>query len=170
MRPTQVGAAAPSPRDQNARQVPFQTCKRKFETEKNLARQTMRRNRPRRRVEQKERRARLEEAKARSRNSELQVATYNVRTLSLTGKHGAGHAEVVLRKCQTVGCDVIGLHRRRRDRAELSFLRQGIVSSAAGLRGTREGLDNMGLDWQSRSRLSAKRRGLRHSSASASCR
>ena len=109
-----VGTATPSPRDQNARQVPFQTCKRKIGTEKKLARQIRRRNRTRRRVKQRERRARLDEAKARSRNSELQVATHNVRTLSLTGKHGADHAEVVLRKCQAVGCDVIGLQETRR--------------------------------------------------------
>ena len=88
----------------------------KPEQKKKLARRIRRRTKRRRRVEQRERHARLEEAKARSRNSELEVATYDVRTLSLTGKHGAGHAEVVLRKSQAVGCDVIGLRETRRPR------------------------------------------------------
>ena len=40
--------------------------------------------------------------------------TWNVRSLSLTGRRGAGHAEVLLQKCKVLGCDVIELHETRR--------------------------------------------------------
>ena len=47
-------------------------------------------------------------ARARSRTGELNVATWNVRSLSLTGRRGAGHAEELLQKCKVLDCDVIG--------------------------------------------------------------
>ena len=47
--------------------------------------------------------------RARSRTEELNVATWNVRLLSLTGRRGAGHAEVLLQKCKVLDCDVTGL-------------------------------------------------------------
>ena len=53
-------------------------------------------------------------ARARSRTGELNVATWNVHSLSLTGRRGAGHAEVLLQKCKVLGCDVIGLQETRR--------------------------------------------------------
>ena len=53
-------------------------------------------------------------ARARSRTEELNVATWNVRSLSLTGRRGAGHAEVLLQKRKVLGCDVIGLQETRR--------------------------------------------------------
>ena len=53
-------------------------------------------------------------ARARSGTGELNVATWNVRSLSLTGRRGAGHAEALLQKCKVLGCDVIGLHETRR--------------------------------------------------------
>ena len=52
--------------------------------------------------------------RSRSRTRELNVATWNVRSLSLTGRHGAGHVEVLLQKCKWLGCDVIGLQETRR--------------------------------------------------------
>ena len=52
--------------------------------------------------------------RARSRTAELNVATWNVRSLSLPGRRGAGHAEVLLQKCKVLGCDVIGLQEMRR--------------------------------------------------------
>ena len=48
-------------------------------------------------------------ARTRSRTGELNVATWNVRSLSLTGRREAGHAEVLLQKCKVLDCDVIGL-------------------------------------------------------------
>ena len=53
-------------------------------------------------------------ARARSRTGELNIATWNVRSLSLTGRRGPGHAEVLLQKCKVLGCDVIGLQETRR--------------------------------------------------------
>ena len=54
-------------------------------------------------------------ARARSRTGDLNEATWNVRSLSLTGRRGAGHAEVLfLQKCKVLGCDVIGLQETRR--------------------------------------------------------
>ena len=53
-------------------------------------------------------------ARARSRTGELNVATWNVRSLSLTGRREAGHTEVLLQKCKVSGCDVIGLQETRR--------------------------------------------------------
>ena len=53
-------------------------------------------------------------ARARSRTGELNVATWNVRPLSLTGRRGAGHVEVLLQKCKVLDCDVIGLQETRR--------------------------------------------------------
>lgn len=56
----------------------------------------------------------MDKAGARSRKEELKVATHIVRTLSRTGENGAGYAEVVLRKCQVVGCKTIILRETRR--------------------------------------------------------
>ena len=53
-------------------------------------------------------------ARARSRTRELIVATWNVRSMSLTGRRRAGHAEVLLQKCKVLGCDVIELQETRR--------------------------------------------------------
>ena len=49
------------------------------------------------------------------------MVTYDILTLSLTGKYGVCRAEVVPRKCQAVGCDVIGLQETGRSgRTEFS--------------------------------------------------
>ena len=53
-------------------------------------------------------------ARARSRTGELNVSIWNVRSLSLAGRRGAGHTEVLLQKCKVLGCDVIGLQETRR--------------------------------------------------------
>ena len=54
--------------------------------------------------------------KARFRTGKLNIATtWNIRSLSLTGRRGiAGHADVLLQKCKMLGCDVIGLQETRR--------------------------------------------------------
>ena len=43
-------------------------------------------------------------SRARSHTGELNIATWNVRSLSLTGRRGAGHAEVLL---QNVKCSAV---------------------------------------------------------------
>ena len=78
---------------------------------KRLARKGRRRARPERRRNAK---TSQNVARARSRTGELNVATWNVRSLSLTGCRGAGHAEGLLQKCKVLGCDVIGLQETRR--------------------------------------------------------
>ena len=53
-------------------------------------------------------------AKARSRTGELNVATWNACSLSLTGRRRPGHFKVLLQKCEVLGCDVIGSQETRR--------------------------------------------------------
>ena len=74
---------------------------------KMLARKGRRRTRP----EKRRRNAKTSQnvAGARSRTGELNIANWNVRSLSLTGRRGAGHVEVLLQKCKVLDCDVIGL-------------------------------------------------------------
>ena len=52
--------------------------------------------------------------RARSRTGELNVATWNVHSLSLTGRLRAGYAKVLLQRCKVLGCDAIGLQETRR--------------------------------------------------------
>ena len=82
-------------------------------------------------------------ARARSRTGELNVATWNVRPLSLTGRRGAGHAEVLLQKYKVLGCDIIGLQETRRP-GRTEFATAGYRVSVAGSTGTVVGLDSMG--------------------------
>ena len=53
-------------------------------------------------------------ARARSRTGKLNVATWNVRPLSLTERRKADYAEVILQKCKVCGCGVIELQEKRR--------------------------------------------------------
>ena len=78
---------------------------------KRLARKGRRRARPERRRNAK---TSQNVARARFRTGELNVATWNVRSLSLTGRRGAGLAEVLLQTCKVLGGDVIGLPETRR--------------------------------------------------------
>ena len=43
------------------------------------------------------------------------MGTFNVRTLAFKGTNGMGHAEVIPKTCEDVGCDVIGLQEVSRD-------------------------------------------------------
>ena len=52
--------------------------------------------------------------RAQSRTGELNVTTWNVCSLSLTGRRGVGHAEVLLQKYKVLGYDVIRLQETRR--------------------------------------------------------
>ena len=54
-------------------------------------------------------------ARARFRAGELVVGTFNVRKLAFNGKNGTGHSEVIMKVCQDLGCDVVGLPETRRD-------------------------------------------------------
>ena len=108
-------------------------------------------NRKKRLARKGRRRARLERrrkvkirqivARARSRTGELNVVTWNVRSLSLTGRRGTDNAEVLLQKCKVLGCDVIG---RRENRGGLNLPRQANACSVAEWTGAVVGLDSIG--------------------------
>ena len=78
---------------------------------KRLVKKGMRKARPERRRNAK---TSQNVARARSGTGELNIATWIVRSLSFTGRRGAGHAEVLLQKCKVLGCDVIELQETRR--------------------------------------------------------
>ena len=85
-------------------------------------------------------------ARVRSRTGELNVATWNVRSLSLTGRRGAGHAEVLLQKCKVLGCDVIGLQETRRPgRTEFAAAGYRVFCSGVGGSIGRAGQHGVGL-------------------------
>ena len=85
-------------------------------------------------------------ARVRSRTGELNVATWNIRSLSLTGRRGAGHAEVLLQKCKVLGCDVIGLQETRRP-GQTEFAAAGYRVFCSGVDGStgRAGQHGVGL-------------------------
>ena len=85
-------------------------------------------------------------ARARSRNGELNVATWEFRSLSLAGRRGAGHAEVLLQKCKVLGCDVIGLQEMRRP-GRTEFVAAGYRVFCSGIDGSsgRAGQHGVGL-------------------------
>ena len=85
-------------------------------------------------------------ATARSRTGELNVETWNVRPLSLTRRRGAGHAEVLLQKCNMLGCDVIGLQETRRPgRTELAAAGYRVFCSGVDGSSGRAGQHEVGL-------------------------
>ena len=110
---------------------------------KRFARKCRRRTRPeRRRIAKTSQNV----SRARSRTGELNIATWNVRSLSLTGRRGAGHAEVLLQKCKVLGCDVIGLQETRRP-GRTEFATAGYRVFCSGVDGStgRAGQHGVGL-------------------------
>ena len=110
---------------------------------KRFARKCRRRTRPeRRRIAKTSQNV----PRARSRTGELNIATWNVRSLSLTGRRGAGHAEVLLQKCKVLGCDVIGLQETRRP-GRTEFAAAGYRVFCSGVDGStgRAGQHGVGL-------------------------
>ena len=95
---------------------------------KGLARKGRRKTRPERRRNAK---TSQNVARARSRTGELNKATWNVRSLSLTGRRGAGHAVVLLQKCKVLGCDVIGAQETQRP-GRIEFATADTACSVAG--------------------------------------
>ena len=98
------------------------TNRRKF-----LAYKRRRRGRAERRLlRQRERRNR-----ARARGRESTVATHNVRTMAMDGKHGVGRALDILRVYDRLGCDVIGLQETRRS-GHSAFSQAGYLVYCSG--------------------------------------
>ena len=110
---------------------------------KRFARKSRRRTRP-----ERWRNAKISQnvARARSRTGELNIATWNVRSLSLTGRRGADHAEVLLQKCKVLGCDVIRLQETRRQ-GRTEFATAGYRVFCSGVCGStgRAGQHGVGL-------------------------
>ena len=118
--------------------------KQKFSNnKKRLARKGRKRARPERRRNTK---TSQNVARARSRTGELNVATWNIRSLSLTRRRGAGHAKVLLQKCKVLGCDVIGLQKTRRP-GRTEFVAAGYRVFWSGVDGSssRAGQHGVGL-------------------------
>ena len=99
-----------------------------------LARKRRRRGRAERRLlRQRERKNR-----ARARGREITVATHNVRTMAVDGKHGLGRALDVLSVYDRLGCDVIGLLEARRNGHSV-FSQAGYVVYCSGECGDENG-------------------------------
>ena len=80
------------------------------------------------------------------RTKELNVATWIVRLLFLTGRDWAAYAQVLLHRCKMLGCDVIGLQEMRRPgRTEFATaVYRGFCSGEDGSNG-RAGQHEVGL-------------------------
>ena len=99
-----------------------------------LARKRRRRGRAERRLlRQRERRNR-----ARARGREITVATHNVRTMAVDGKHGVGRALDVLSVYDRLGCDVIGLQETHRSEHS-AFSQAGYLVYCSGECGDENG-------------------------------
>ena len=109
--------------------------------------------RKKRRRERAGRRAARQQAsndRDRVRRRELAIATHNMRTMAVDGKHGVGRAAEVLDVYQEMGCDVIGLQETSLGVAvsllvfKLNMLFTAAVSSTAMGKGRRAKAE---LDW-----------------------
>ena len=110
---------------------------------KKLARKGRKRARPERRRNAK---TSQNVARTRSRTGELNVATWNIRLLSFTGRRGAGHAEVLLQKCKVLDCDVIELQETRRPgRTEFATAGYRVFCSGVDGNSDRAGQHGVGL-------------------------
>ena len=85
-------------------------------------------------------------ARARSRTGKLNVATWNVCPLSLTGRSGADYAEFILQKCKVFGCDAIELQETRRSwRTEFAAAGYRVFCSGEDGSSDRAGQHGVGL-------------------------
>ena len=84
-------------------------------------------------LRQRERRNR-----ARARGREITVATHNVRTMAVDGKHGVGRALDVLSVYDRLGCDVIALQETRRS-GHSAFSQAGYLVYCTGECGDENG-------------------------------
>ena len=84
--------------------------------------------------------------KARGRKSEeeLTIATHNVRTMAVDGKHGVGRAVEVLSKYEERDCDIIGLQETRRS-GQSALVETGYVVNCSGEGGGKKGQGGVGL-------------------------
>ena len=142
--PTRDGTAEPASRDQisgangdgeRRKSVPEKykkQKKQKIRTEttrrkKLLARKRRRRGRAGRRVKRRE----AESEREKVRRQELTIATHNVRTMAVDGKHGVGRAADVLSEYEERDCDIIGLQETRRS-GQSALVEAGYVVYCSG--------------------------------------
>ena len=92
-----------------------------------FARKKRRRGRTRRRAARRQ----ASNDRDRARRRELAIATHNVRTMAVDGKHGVGRAAEVLDVYQEMGCDIIGLQETRRS-GQSAFLQAGYAVYCSG--------------------------------------
>ena len=100
-----------------------QVIKRK----KVFAKKKRRRGRTRRRAARRQ----ASNDRGRARRGELVIATHNVRTMAVDGKHGVGRAAEVLDVYQEMGCDIIGLQKTKRS-DKSALLQAGCVVYCSG--------------------------------------
>ena len=131
--PTRGGRAEPSSRDQELRREQGQKledrsfCTNNYQQKKKNARKKRRRGRTRRRAARRQ----ASNDRDRARRSELVIATHNVRTMAVDGKHGVGRAAEFLDVYQEMGCDIIGLQETRRS-GQSALLQAGHVVYCSG--------------------------------------
>ena len=131
--PTRGGRAEPSSRDQKLRRERGQKlddgslCTEIYKKKKILARKKRRRGRTGRCAARRQ----ASNDRDRARRRELVIATHNVWTMAVDGKHGVGRAEEVLHMYQDMDCDIIGLQETRRS-GQSALLQGGYVVSCSG--------------------------------------
>ena len=89
-----------------------------------LAGRKRRRGRSRRRATRRQ----ASNDRDRARRKELVIATHNVRTMAVDGKHGVGRAVEILDVYQEMDCDIIGLQETRRGGQSALLLRRASVA------------------------------------------
>ena len=86
--------------------------------------------------------------RGRARRGGLAIATHNVRTMAVDGKHGVGRAAEILDVYQEMGYDIIGLQKTRRS-GKSALLQAGYVVYCSGESGGdgegKKGRDGVGL-------------------------
>ena len=92
-----------------------------------FARKKRRRGRTRRRAARRQ----ASNDRDRARRRELAIATHNVQTMVVDGKHGVGRAAEVLDVYQEMGCDIIGLQETRRS-GQSALLQAGYAVCCSG--------------------------------------
>ena len=98
-----------------------------IKSKKVFAKKKRRRGRTRRRAARRQ----ASNDRGRARRGELVIATHNVRTMAVDGKHGVGRAAEVLDVYQEMGCDIIGLQKTRRS-DKSALLQAGYVVYCSG--------------------------------------
>ena len=131
--PTRGGRAEPSSRDQKLRRERGQKlkdrslCTKNYLKKKVFARKKRRRGRTRRRAARRQ----ASNDRDRARRRELTIATHNVQTMAVDGKHGVGRAAEVLDVYQEMDCDITGLQETRRS-GQSALLQAGYAVYCSG--------------------------------------